>query len=83
VVRRFDIAVGCCGDCGRRVQGRHRLQTSDAVGVGAVQRGPEALALAAIVNKQRVPELLPQQFSGSGPLREQGRCGCLAARSGA
>jgi transposase len=52
VVRRFDIAVGCCRDCGRRVQGRHRLQTSDAVGVGAVQLGPEALALAAILNKQ-------------------------------
>ncbi|MCW5982406.1 MAG: IS66 family transposase [Bryobacteraceae bacterium] len=52
VVRRFDIAVGCCRGCGRRVQGRHRLQTSAAVGVGAVQLGPEALALAAILNKQ-------------------------------
>jgi transposase len=51
-VRRFDIAVGCCRGCGRRVQGRHRLQTSDAVGVCAVQLGPEALALAAILNKQ-------------------------------
>ena len=52
VVRRFDIAVGCCRGCGRQVQGRHRLQTSDALGVGAVQLGPEALALAAILNKQ-------------------------------
>ena len=52
VVRRFDIAVGCCQKCHRRVQGRHPLQTSDAVGVGAVQLGPEALALAAILNKQ-------------------------------
>jgi transposase len=52
VVRRFDIAVGCCRGCGRRVQGPHRLQTSDALGVGAVQLGPEALALAAILNKQ-------------------------------
>lgn len=52
VVRRFDIAVGCCRSCGRRVQGRHRLQTSDALGVGAVQLGPEALSLAAILNKQ-------------------------------
>lgn len=52
VVRRFDIAVGCCRRCHRRVQGRHPLQTSDAVGVGAVQLGPEALALAAILNKQ-------------------------------
>ena len=36
VVRRFDIAVGCCQKCQRRVQGRHPLQTSDATGVGAV-----------------------------------------------
>jgi len=52
IVRRFDIAMGCCHGCGRRVQGRHPLQTSDAVGVGGVQLGPEALALAAILNKQ-------------------------------
>jgi transposase len=52
VVRRFDIAVGRCRGCARQVQGRHPLQTSDAVGVGAVQLGPEALTLAAILNKQ-------------------------------
>jgi transposase len=52
IVRRFDIAVGRCRECRRRVQGRHRLQTSDAVGVGSVQLGPEALTLAAILNKQ-------------------------------
>jgi transposase len=52
LVRRFDIAVGRCRQCQRRVQGRHRLQTSEAVGVGGVQIGPEALALAAILNKQ-------------------------------
>jgi transposase len=52
IVRRFDIAVGRCRKCQRRVQGRHRLQTSDAVGVGSVQLGPEALTLAAILNKQ-------------------------------
>jgi len=52
IVRRFDIAVGRCRCCGRRVQGRHPLQTSDAVEVGTVQLGPEALALAAILNKQ-------------------------------
>jgi transposase len=52
IVRRFDIAVGHCCDCRRRVQGRHPLQTSDAVGVGNVQLGPETLTLAAILNKQ-------------------------------
>ncbi len=52
VVRGFEIAVGRCHECQRRVQGRHRLQTSDAVGVGSVQLGPEAVTLAAILNKQ-------------------------------
>jgi transposase len=52
VVRRFDIAVGRCRDCQRRIQGRHPLQTSDAVGVGSVQLGPEALTLAALLTKQ-------------------------------
>jgi transposase len=52
VVRRFDIAVGRCRDCQRRVQGRHQLQTSDSVGVGSVQLGPEALTLAALLNKR-------------------------------
>jgi len=52
IVRRFDIVVGRCRNCRRWVQGRHQLQTSDAVGVGNVQLGPEALTLAAILNKQ-------------------------------
>jgi len=52
IVRRFDITVGRCCHCRRRVQGRHPLQTSAAVGVGSVQLGPEALTLAAILNKQ-------------------------------
>jgi transposase len=52
IVRRFDVDLGKCRCCGRRVQGRHPLQTSDAVEVGTVQLGPEALALAAILNKQ-------------------------------
>jgi transposase len=52
IVRRFDIAVGRCHECRRQVQGRHGLQISDAVGVGSVQLGPEALTLAAILNKQ-------------------------------
>lgn len=52
IVRRFDVAVGRCRNCQRRVPGRHPLQTSDAVGVGSVQLGPEALTLAAILNKQ-------------------------------
>ena len=52
VVRRFDVHVGRCRDCGRRVQGRHPLQTSDALGAAAVQIGPCAMATAASFNKQ-------------------------------
>ena len=52
VVRRFDVHVGRCRRCGRRVQGRHPLQTSDAVGAAAVQLGPQAVAVAASFNKQ-------------------------------
>ena len=52
VVRRFDVTIGRCGGCGRRVQARHRLQTSDALGAAAVQLGPQAVALVVILNKQ-------------------------------
>ena len=45
IVRRFDIEVGHCSQCRRRVQGRHRLQTSDALGVAAVQLGPGIASL--------------------------------------
>ncbi len=45
LVRRFDIEVGHCSQCRRRVQGRHRLQTSDALGAAAVQLGPSVVAL--------------------------------------
>jgi transposase len=52
VVRRFDIEVGHCSGCGARAQGRHPLQTSDALGAAKVQVGPEALVLGAHLNKQ-------------------------------
>ena len=45
LVRRFDIEVGHCSRCGRRVQGRHALQTSDALGAASVQLGPGVVAL--------------------------------------
>lgn len=45
VTTRFDIHVGQCQGCGKRVQGRHPEQTSDALGSAAVQIGPNALAL--------------------------------------
>jgi len=49
--REFTIHFGQCSDCGRRVQGRHPLQTSDAVGAAASQLGPEAQAAFVLLNK--------------------------------
>jgi len=51
-VTRFRIHVGNCAKCGKRIQGRDSRQTSDAVGAAASQVGPEALSLAAILNKE-------------------------------
>ena len=47
LVRRFDVEVGRCAQCRRRVQGRHPLQTSDALGAAGVQLGPNVAALTA------------------------------------
>jgi transposase len=47
VTTRFRIPVARCHRCGRRVQGRHPEQTSDALGAAAVQLGPNLLATAA------------------------------------
>jgi len=49
IFRRFDIGVGHCADCGRHVQGRHPLQTSDALGAAAAQLGPNAQAMTALL----------------------------------
>lgn len=51
IYRQFEIHVGQCADCGGRVQGRHELQTSDAVGAAASQLGSEAHAALVILNK--------------------------------
>jgi transposase len=50
--RQFNIHIGCCQQCGRRVQGRHPLQTSDALGAAAAQLGPDAQAAVVDFNKQ-------------------------------
>ncbi|MBI4563320.1 MAG: IS66 family transposase [Planctomycetes bacterium] len=49
IYRRFDIALGRCRRCGRQVQGRHPLQTSDALGAAASQIGPDAQAMTALL----------------------------------
>jgi transposase len=49
--RRFDIEIGRCRRCGRRVQPRDPRQTSDAIGAAEVQVGPNALAQATLLAK--------------------------------
>lgn len=51
IYRRFNIAIGKCACCNARVQGRHPLQTSDALGCCASQVGPHAQATAVMMNK--------------------------------
>ena len=65
----FEIHRGVCMRCGRTVQGRHPEQISDATGmVGGVQIGPQAIALAAHLNKvcgvsyERIAEIFSQVF---------------------
>jgi transposase len=50
-IRRFQIPICRCQRCDQRVQGRHLLQTSDALGAAAVQVGPEAVTLGVLMNK--------------------------------
>jgi transposase len=51
IVRRFDLHIGHCRHCGRRIQPRHPLQTSDAIGAAASQLGPDAQAAIVHLNK--------------------------------
>jgi transposase len=51
LVTCFQVQVGRCRGCGRRIQPRHPQQTSDALGAAAVQLGPRAVALAAWCSK--------------------------------
>jgi transposase len=48
---RYQLHVGRCRSCRRRVQPRHPGQTSDALGAAGNQLGPRAVALAAWLSK--------------------------------
>jgi transposase len=50
--RRYAVHVGRCKCCGRRHQGRHPFQTSDALGAAGSMLGPRAVALATQLNKE-------------------------------
>lgn len=50
VTTRFRVGIGRCVSCGRRVQGRHPEQTSNALGAASSQVGPYAKAFAAFLH---------------------------------
>lgn len=52
VQRKFVVHVGQCGTCDERVQGHHKLQTSDALGAAKVQLGDKTHGLIAWLNKR-------------------------------
>ena len=85
VVRRFDIEVGHCSQCQRRVQGRHVLQTSDALGAAGVQLGPGVVALVVELHTElgvplaKVAHLLRTTF---GLQVTPGRCSPASCCSG-
>ena len=68
LVRRFDIEVGHCSACRRRIQGRHALQTSDALGAARAQLGPGVVALVVELHTHgglplaKVADLLQTRF---------------------
>jgi transposase len=51
IYRQFNVHIGRCLGCGKRVQGRHERQTSDALGAARSQLGPEAQAAVVYLNK--------------------------------
>jgi len=51
LVTRYQVQIGRCRACGRRVQPRHPEQVSDALGAAGTQLGPRAVALAAWLSK--------------------------------
>jgi transposase len=50
--RQFTVHLGRCSGCGQSVQGRHPLQTSDALGAAASQLGADAQAAATMLHTQ-------------------------------
>jgi transposase len=84
--RQFNVHVGHCQHCGQRVQGRHPLQTSDALGCCASQLGPDAQAAIVHLNKDaglsqgKISTLLATLFGI--PLTRGGVCQAMLRAAG-
>ena len=69
LAHQFDVEVGHCSQCRRPVQGRHALQTSDALGAAAAQPGPGIVALVVELHTEmgvslaKVADLLRRHFN--------------------
>ena len=68
IVTQFNVEVGVCPGCGKRIQGTHEEQTSQALGAAHHAIGPRALALAVDckyrlgVPLRKVSQLLSRHF---------------------
>ena len=84
--RQFNVHVGHCQSCGERVQGRHPLQTSDALGCCASQLGPDAQAAIVHLNKDaglsqgKISQLFSTVFGI--PLTRGGVCQAMLRAAG-
>ena len=85
VIRQFNIHRGLCQCCGTPLQGRHPLQTSDAIGAAASQVGPDAQAAVVYLNKHaglsygKVAHVLDTLF---GLSLSRGACAQIVLRAG-
>jgi transposase len=52
ILREFTIHCGHCQKCGKKLRGRHPLQTSDATGAAQSQVGGDAQAAIVYLNKR-------------------------------
>ena len=84
LVTRYELQVGRCRACGRRVQPRHPGQTSDALGAAGTQVGPRAVALASWLSKGLgVPAgKIARRFGQLGLRISAGGVGQAVARTG-
>ena len=85
ICRKFRVHKGTCRGCGRRLRGRHPLQTSDAVGAAASQIGPIAQATVVYLNKHsgmsygKIADLFRQTYDIT---LTRGACAQIVLRAG-
>jgi len=82
VKTKFNIGVGRCKGCGRRVQGRHVEQTSDALGVASSQVGSTAKGMGGMAALRAGLELSEDVQPASPPRDQPHRRGAQANGSG-